>query len=92
MASEMRNLAAQHRIPFEAKIPEYGRVTTACSVDTDKTLGVVFFGPNSYQQDIGGGFFFAASAQCLQKRIALFHHTSLLFRPILWGADLCKSY
>ena len=57
MASEMRNLAAQHRIPFEAKIPEYGRVTAACSDDTDKTLGIVFFGPNSYQQDIEGGCF-----------------------------------
>lgn len=57
MASEIRNLAAQHRIPVEAKIPEYGRVTPACSVDIEKTLVVVFFGSNSYRIDIGWLFF-----------------------------------
>ena len=53
----MPNLAAQHRLPVEAKIPEYGGVTTACSVDTDKTLGVLFIGPNSYRQEIEGRCF-----------------------------------
>ena len=57
MASEMLNLAAQHRIPVEAKIPEYGRVTPACSVDIEKTLGVVFFGSDSYLKEIEGGCF-----------------------------------
>ena len=88
MASEIRNLAAQHRIPVEAKISEYSRVPTDYSVDTDKLLRL-YFGPNSYQKLLEGGFF-ADQAQYLPKRIALFHHKSLLIRSILWGAFFVK--